>query len=104
MIQQFSTKTKELRQEHNPKITQEELAEYADVAVSTIQRIENPNEYYKVPLYIAQKIAAAFGLSVSDMLVEKETKAQQQTIEQFAQKIDMIYDKVLWLVEKEKMK
>jgi len=99
MIRRFAERTKELRSKCKPKMTQERLAEFAGVDVSTIRRIENTDSLYKVPLYIAQKIASAFGITLTEMLLDEMTTGQRRVDEDISQKIDKILDGVLILVK-----
>lgn len=104
MIRRFAERTKELRSKCKPKMTQERLAEFAGVDVSTIRRIENTDSLYKVPLYIAQKIALAFNITLSDMLLDEVVAEQQQMDGTISRKLDAILEAVLTLVENSKNK
>lgn len=53
-------------------MSQKELAEKAGVAQSTVHYIESGGNYTQKSI---QKIAAALGVSVSDLLDEPQTKA-----------------------------
>ena len=55
-------------------LTQEKLAEKADVSISTIRKLENPNMFTGVTFEKICRLAAALGITESELLDFRKTK------------------------------
>lgn len=56
-------------------MTQADLAEKAGVSVSTIQKLENPNQYTGASFEVICKIAEALGVNESELLDFKKLRS-----------------------------
>jgi len=57
------------------KMTQEQLAEKADLSVSYIKQIESGKEFKNITFNAFSKIATALNIDIKELFIEKDTSS-----------------------------
>lgn len=86
----ISEKIKTLREERN--MTQEQLAEKAELSVNYISRIENKNDL-NISIRVLIKLADAFNISVAELVQNTNNIKRNKDIEHLSYRLYQLPDK-----------